>query len=142
MQKRVHRRRHSPEHMGIDTFSRRIARRVPATFDLGRDRDAPLVARSIARLVSAYERAPLLWWLQEFLVAPMFLDAGPLWLARRLAFALAGRERGDDEPDHDDRELSSSGWRGSLLVLAVWTLAALLGLAALLWLLAGEPNSA
>ena len=125
--------------MGINTYTERLARRVPATYDLSRDRSVPLLCRGIAGLVSAYERAPLLWWLHEFLVAPMFIDSIPLWLVRRLAFALAGRERGDDDRDLDGRELPSSGWRGSLLVTLVWLVSVLVTFVVFAWLLL-EPS--
>ncbi len=121
--------------MGINVYTERLARRVPATYDLSRDRSVPLLSRGIARIVSAYERAPLLWWLHELFVVPMFIDNVPLWLARRLAFALAGRERGDDDRNLDERELPSSGWAGSLLVTLVWLVNVLVAFAVLAWLL-------
>ncbi|TDK31246.1 hypothetical protein E2F50_20090 [Rhizobium deserti] len=133
--------RRPPDHMGINGYTERLARRVPATYDLSRDPSVPLLSRGIAGLVSAYERAPLLWWLHELLVIPMFIDSLPLWLARRLAFALAGRERGDDDRDLDVRELPSSGWAGSLLVALVWLINVLVASAVLAWLLLAPSAS-
>ena len=124
-----------PEHMGINGYTKRLSRRVPATYDLSQDPSVPLLSRGLARLVSMYERAPLLWWLHELLVFPMFIDTVPLWLARRLAFALAGRERGDDDRGLDERELPSSEWAGGLLVTLVWLINVLVALAVLAWLL-------
>lgn len=83
--------------------------------------------RWLARLVSAYERAPLADR-GDIFVLPLLLEPAPLWLARRIAFALAGRDRGDGEPRFDAIEVPSSGWRGSLLVPCAW----LAGLAVLL----------
>ncbi|WP_146051300.1 hypothetical protein [Agrobacterium rosae] len=130
-----------PKHMGINVYNERLARRVPATYDLSCDPSVPPLSRGIAGLVSAYERAPLLWWLYELLVFPMFIDSVPLWLARRLAFALAGRERGDDDRDLDERNLPSSGWAGSLLVTLVCVFNVLVAVVVLAWLLLAPSPS-
>lgn len=118
---------------GVARLLKRRARRIPATYRLGHDASAPRVPRVVARVISAYERAPARHVL-DVIDLDIWVDSPVLWLARRLTFAIAGRPRGDDDPGLDIR-VPGSGWRGSLLVLAIW--AALI--AGALWVLQRWP---
>jgi len=117
---------------GVHGIIKRFERRVPATYRLGRDPDVAAVPRGLARLLSAYERAPLRQALLILLDELPAIDVPLLWLARRGIFALARRPRGDDDPACD-LPIPASGWAGSLLALGCWV-AALIGL----WLLAAR----
>jgi len=120
---------------GVARLLKRRARRVPATWVMGHDASVALVTRLVARLISAYERAPARHVLDVLDLDIWAIDGPVLWLARRLTFAIAGRPRGDDDPMHDIC-VPGSGWRGSLLVLAIW--AAII--AGALWLLQRWPD--
>ena len=69
-----------------------------------------------AHLLSLYERAPPRELLDDAL---FFLDAVPVWLARRMILTMAGRARRDRlraearAPDH-------SGWPGTAVWLLAW----------------------
>ena len=104
---------------GVARLFKRRARRIVATYLLGHDRSVAILPRIMARTLSAYERSTVR---AVFLVLvgelPLF-DDPVLWVARRIAFRLAGRPRGDDDPALD-RAPPGSGWRGNLLALASW----------------------
>lgn len=104
---------------GVARLLKRRARRVPATWLLGRDPRVAALPRMLARLLSAYERATIRAVLLALLQKIPFLDEPFLWLGRRTIFALAGRPRGDDDPALD-LGVPGSGWAGNLLVVAVW----------------------
>ncbi|MFD1950439.1 hypothetical protein ACFSGX_06625 [Sphingomonas arantia] len=102
---------------------RRGTRRIAATFRMGRDTSVWFLPRIGARLLSCYERAPLVS-IAEVIDDHIGQLGSPLiWLARRIVFALAGRPRDIGEPDDDvpDISLPGSGWRGTILVIATWT---------------------
>lgn len=120
---------------GVARLLKRRARRIPATYRLGHDASVGLVPRVFARLISAYERAPTRHVLDVLDLDIWAIDGPLLWLARRLTFAIAGRPRGDDDPTLDIC-VPGSGWRGSLLVLAIWATL----IAGALWLLQRWPD--
>jgi hypothetical protein len=103
----------------VSRLLKRRARRVPATWLLGRDASIAPVPRLLARTLSAYERATIRAVAIALLQEVPVVDVPFLWLARRAVFALAGRARGDDDPMLDI-DVPGSGWGGDLLVVLTW----------------------
>lgn len=119
---------------GIARVLKRRRRRITATYRLGRDPAVNVVPRSAARLISAYDRAPVRAVFDTLDIDIWAVDGPVLWLLRRIVFALAGRPRGDDDPALDAMP-PGSGWRGTALVLAIWGAILAIGL----WLLQRWP---
>lgn len=119
---------------GVARLLKRRARRVPATWLLGRDATVAPLPRLLARALSAYERATIRAVATALLQEVPVVDEPFLWLARRATFALAGRPRGDDDPALDI-DVPGSGLTGNLLVVMTWVPL----IAAVVWLVEMLP---
>lgn len=95
-------------------------RRIAATYVLGHDRRVWIVPRGLACALSAYEHAFLRLFVMGLFDEVFVPDAPFVWLARRIIFPLARRQR-----DYDDAmlnaEIDLSGWAGNIWVVVVWS---------------------